>query len=117
MINSKGQHKSMFCINEVNKPKIFGVETSEKRADEIRQAYRKACDGWHPKATNAFELYLKAGNDWKKIDPRKIEKKDKLDWSGMPQAAIDYINSIPEFNAEMFKEITGIDASNDDRLD
>lgn len=29
----------------------------------------------------------------------------------MPQDAIDYVQSLPEFNAEMFKRITGIDVA------
>lgn len=29
----------------------------------------------------------------------------------MPQKAIDYVKSLPEFNAEDFKAITGLDAN------
>jgi len=106
----------MFCINERSKPKIFGVEVSEKRADNVRTKYRELCNGWHPKFTNAFELYQKVGNDWKKIPVKELSGHNdgKKAWKDMPQEAIDYIKSLPEFNARMFEEITGIDIKNDD---
>ena len=31
----------------------------------------------------------------------------------MPKEAIEYVASLPEFDAAMFKEITGIEAGND----
>ncbi len=29
-------------------------------------------------------------------------------WEGMPRAAVDYVRSLPEFDAAMFEKITGI---------
>jgi len=106
----------MFCINEKNKPKIFGVEVSEERADEIKGKYRDKCNSWYPKFTNAFELYQKSGNDWKKIPVKELSAHHdrKKAWEGMPKEAIDYIKSLLEFDARMFKEITGIDVSKED---
>ena len=76
---------------------------------------RKLCGKWKPNQTNAFELYLKAGSDWKKIDCSKI--KEKTDWhktwKDMPQEAIDYLKDLPEFDAEDFKTVTGIDVTDD----
>ena len=35
----------------------------------------------------------------------------------MPQAAIDYVRSLPEFDAEMFEKITGIRTEAGERKD
>lgn len=34
-------------------------------------------------------------------------------WKDMPKDAIDYLKSLPEFNADIFKRVTGIDAKVD----
>ena len=38
-------------------------------------------------------------------------------WKDMPREAIDYVKTLPEFNAEMFKRITGIDVSETETLE
>jgi len=75
----------------------------------------KKLGGWFPKFNNAFELFLKNGSDWEKVDPSKmyptIDDYDKPfeAWKDMPKEAIDYLKSLPEFNAKIFKAVTGLD--------
>ena len=77
----------------------------------------KKLNGWFPKFNNAFELYAKNGSDWEKVEASEICSTPQNDnqpyeaWKDMPQEAIDFVASLPEFDAEMFKTITGIEAS------
>ena len=34
------------------------------KMDEVMGELRDLCDDWRPNQTNAFELYIKAGNSW-----------------------------------------------------
>ena len=69
---------------------------------------REALNDWYPKWTNLAELQTKGSALAKNI----IEHDKKEAWKDMPQAAIDYISSIPEFDADIFEEITGIRVGN-----
>jgi len=42
-------------------------------------------------------------------------KNEKNMWEGMPQELIDYIRSLPEYNAELFEWHTGIKAKDTSR--
>ena len=35
-------------------------------------------------------------------------------WKDMPQEAIDYLKGLPEFNAKIFKRVTGIDVNKEE---
>ena len=120
VINSFGVDHALFLADKVRTYTIFGKSVSKQRFDGVMVELDKRLAGWYPKFNNAFELYLKQGNDWEKVNASEIsstlEKWDepKKAWEGMPQEAIDYIKSLPEFDAEMFLRITGIDANSDD---
>jgi hypothetical protein len=65
--------------------------------------------GWRPTFNNLRSLYQKYGNDWKRTpipNAQEIQKNDA--WSGMPKELLEYIRSLPEFDAKIFEEITGI---------
>jgi len=110
ILNCKGVHKAMFLKDHTQKPTIFGIEVEESDFDYRRSELLTKLNGWFPKYNNAFTLYDQCGKEWEKVDARKIEETDESKaWEGMPQAAIDYIKSWPEFNADTFKEVTGID--------
>ena len=64
-----------------------------------------------PKAQNMHELYLKNGSDWKLTPVSETESYDTLDWAEMPQEQIDFLMNQPEFDAEIFKKVTGIDVN------
>lgn len=40
------------------------------------------------------------------------EKTIKNAWAGIPDEMLEYITHLPEFDAEIFKKITGIDVEN-----
>ena len=112
MKESKGVYKAIFAPKKEDKPTIFGVEVSEDRFSEVLSSIYDKQGDWKPRANNAFELYLKAGSEWSKVDASDIKKKENI-WEGMPQELIDYIRSLPEFNAELFEWHTGIKANNE----
>ena len=93
---------------------LFNVQKTEKEIDILKNKLYELQNGWYPKQTNAFELYFQNGNDWSKIDPQKLTCKNwDISWVDMPKAAIDYLKSLPEFDADIFKKITGIDVRKD----
>ena len=66
-------------------------------------------DGWKPTFNNLKSLYLKSGREWKKTPIPNAEEISKEEaWKDMPKEMVEYIKSLPEFDAEMFFEITGI---------
>jgi len=69
-------------------------------------------NGWTPKVNTAFELYEAAGKDWKKVDASQIKGVDKKHemWGGMPKETLAYIRSLPEYDADIFEEITGLNS-------
>ena len=122
VLNSFGVDKALFLADKKRTFTIFGKEVSEERFDKVMIGFRNKLDGWYPKFNNAFELYLKAGNDWKKVDASDISPKLDDDmkpyeaWKDMPKKAIEYLQSILEFDADIFKRITGIDVGKSDKL-
>lgn len=115
--NSDGVYSEIFCANKKRRYKIFGGVVDPDRFNKVKTELSRKLDGWFPKFNNAFELYLKNGSDWSKVDASRITSKNsgnnledrKSAWKDMPQEAIDYILSLPEFDSEIFKEVTGID--------
>jgi len=114
--NCKAVSRSIFTLNvKGDKFLIFRTKVSEYRFEEINSKIYSLLNGWRPNQTNAFELYMKAGNEWNKINLFELTYKNWNDsWLDMPKVAIDYIKSLPEFIAEDFKEITGLDVSKED---
>jgi len=95
---------------------LFKTKVAESYYDKTMNTFWLKCNGWRPRHTDIFDLYVKAGNDWEKVDPSKQKEKRSYQdaWKDIPKEALDYIKSIPEFDAEIFKEITGIDVAKDD---
>jgi hypothetical protein len=91
---------------------IFNRQTTQERAEEIIFIYRKKLNGWIPKYNNALKLYDANGKDWKNVDASQIKEVDnKTAWEGMPKEAIDFLKFLPEWDAQIFTEITGIDTN------
>jgi len=96
---------------------LFNKQSTEQRIDEVSEQIYSLWGGWRPYQTNAFALYKDAGNTWSKIDLSKLAFRDwNESWSDMPKAALDYIQSLPEFDADLFKEITGIDSGKKEKM-
>ena len=93
-----------------DKFKLFEKEISESRSDEVRQ--KLYTFDWQPNQTNAFELYLQNGSEWQKINPQELTTKDwNASWKDCPKEMLAYIQSLPEFDAALFEEITGLKMS------
>ena len=103
----------LFCYKqEAKKNIIFRTQVAEERFNEVRNKYQSLLGEWSPRQTNGWQLYKESGESWLKIDMRKFKVIDWYDsWKEMPKEAIAYICSLPEFVAEDFKEITGLDAT------
>jgi hypothetical protein len=91
------------------KPKIFRTKVSEERFNSVMTEFRNHLGNWKPTFNNLKSLYLACGSEWKKVEVSNAKELQKEEaWSGMPVAAIDYLKSLPEWDAAIFFEITGI---------
>lgn len=104
----EGISRSIFCHKKSGKLYVFNKKTTEKRFNKIWDDLKSF--NWHPKFTNAEELLVKYGGKWECVPPRRIEARDaKEAYADMPQEMLEYVKAMPEFNAEIFKKITGIE--------
>ena len=105
---SFGLYKSLFC-SKVKNIFLFNNPTTEQRADEIRKQLNALLNGWFPEFNNIHILYLKYGSEWEKTPINRAQDIQKEEaWKDMPKEAIEYLKSLPEFDAVIFKEVTGI---------
>ena len=110
ILNSYGVDCALFLANKPRTYTIFGKEVSKKRFNDVYDNLIDTLHDWRPTFNNIKSLYLKSGSDWIKTpinDAEEISKREA--WADMPKEAIDYIKSLPEFDADMFAEITGIE--------
>lgn len=109
ILNSYGVDNALFLANKKRSYSIFGEKVSQKRFNEVKSALFKKLNGWQPTFNNLTSLYLKSGSEWRLTPITKAEEISKAEaWADMPIEAIDYVKSLPEYNADMFTEITGI---------
>lgn len=105
----KATYKSLFSKGLFgDKFKLFNQPSTEKRIEEVRSKLNYF--SWYPKQTNAFDLYVQNGDTWSKIDSSKLTTKSwDVSWNDCPKEMLAYIQSIPEFDSALFKEISGIE--------
>ena len=114
ILNCYGVDNAIFLVDKKRSFSIFGKEVSENRFNEVWTTLQQKFNGWYPKFNNAVYLYLKNGNDWKKVNASEIcQTLNKWNepyeaWKDMPKEAIDYVKFLPEFDPIMFKRITGL---------
>ena len=67
--------------------------------------------GWEPNFTNADELKQKYGSgEWAATPaPAIVSKTAKEAYAEMPETLIAYVKSLPEYDDEIFRKITGAD--------
>ena len=84
---------------------MFNKPVSEDRFEEV---YEALCDfDWTPKFNNAYDL--KGNLEWYETNiPAIVSVDNKTAWSFMPQDMLEYIKSLPEFDADIFYKITEI---------
>jgi hypothetical protein len=99
----------IFCTNQSGKLKLFNKKIKEERFDDVYYVLLNRLNGWYPEFNNLKSLYLQSGSKWEctPIPNAKSVQKEEA-WKDMPQPAIDYVKSLPEFNAKIFFEITGL---------
>ena len=108
-MNCNGVDHALFLADKKPEYTIFGAIVSESRWNEVNAKLMNLLNGWIPEPTNITQLYIKHGNDWKLTPIHTAENVDYYEsWKSMPIDAIEYVRSLPEYNAEMFKKITGI---------
>ena len=109
ILNCYGVSNALFLANKPREYSIFGNTVDADYWDEVRNKFFKLLNGWTPIFNNLKSLYLQYGSDWKLTPiPRATEISKEEAWRDMPREAIEYIKSLPEFDADMFYEITGI---------
>lgn len=106
LLQCKGAYLSVFCHKKNGIAyHIFNRETTEQRAVEVLNHI----GGFHyiPKWDNI--TMLKEGKEWREICwPELRENDTESAWCDMPAEMLGYIRSLPEFDAQIFKKITGI---------
>ena len=103
--NCKGVYNSAFCVGKNGISNcLFNKQSDEKRCDEVIGKLRGF--NWCPEFMNWSEV---KGNKewWAFCFPKLKEVEEKEAWAKMPQKMKDYIKSLPEFDAEVWAEITG----------
>ena len=109
ILNSCGVDHALFWANKPRQCTIFGVKVSEDRFSEVYRTLMTKLNGWRPTFNNIKALYLADGSDWKLTPMHNVQGLSRKEaWADMPKAAIAYVRSLPEFDAAMFEEITGI---------
>ena len=110
LLNCQGIHKSIFCTNQSGRFLLFNKQVDEARIDTVFFNLTSALKGWEPTFNNLKSLYLKVGSDWSRTPIPNAEEISKVEaWKDMPESAINYLKSLPEFDADIFREITGIE--------
>ena len=106
LLQCEGAYLSVFCHKKNGIVyHIFNRKTTEQRAVEV---LKHIVDFQYiPKWDNI--TMLKEGKEWAEICwPELRENDTELAWCDMPAEMLDYIRSLPEFDAQIFKKITGI---------
>lgn len=99
----------MFVANRKPKSLLFNKSVTEERIAEVRGKLNELLDGWYPKFNNLNALYEANGEKWEHTPIPEAKTIGKTEaWASMPQAAIDFLRELPEFDADVFFEVTGI---------
>ena len=109
ILDCYGVSNALFLANKPQEYTIFGKTVDKNYWDRVQNNLVRLLNGWIPTFNNLKSLYLQYGSDWKLTPiPRAAEISKEEAWRDMPREAIEYIKSLPEFDGDMFYEITGI---------
>lgn len=86
---------------------LFNTPITEERFNEVDIKL----GNWYPKFTNAEEPKEKYGNgEWRATPaPAIMGRTAKEAYAEMPTELVEYIKSLPEYDDEIFRKITGTD--------
>jgi len=104
----EGISNCIFTYKKSGKLYLFNKKVTQEYFDQIWHEMERLADGWYPNFTNAEELMAANGGEWKATPaPMITGREDTEAYADMPQKLIDYIKALPEYNAKIFKAITG----------
>ncbi len=107
-LKCEGISRCLFCYGlEGAKLMLFNNPITKERFNEVDIKL----GGWYPKFTNAKELKEKYGNgEWRATPaPAITGRTAKEAYAEMPTELVEYIKSLPEYDDEIFRKITGAD--------
>lgn len=107
VISSRGISNGLFVANMEPSYILFNKKVTAGRFYEVRDVLLNHLGGWVPTGTNLKELKRESGGDWYKTPINHARY--TYSWESMPKEAIDYLKSLPEFDPEIFKIVTGIE--------
>ena len=82
----------------------FNKRITEERFYEIYETLNSF--EWYPKFNNAEQL--KGKLEWHETNiPAIVGVDNETAWSSMPEAMLNYIKSLPEYDEKIFNKITG----------
>ena len=83
---------------------MFNKRITVTRYEEV---WRKIFSfNWYPKFNNAEEL--KGNREWYETNiPAIVRVPNEVAWSFMPKEMKKYLQSLPEYDEEVFKKVTG----------
>jgi hypothetical protein len=109
IFNCFGLSNHFFAANIPEKYYLFHKEVSKERYDEVMKVFKNLSNNFVPQFNNLKGLYLKFGSDWKLTPVQAANEIQKQEaWSDLPKEALDFLVSLPEFEADIFFEVTGI---------
>lgn len=98
--NVQGAYLSAFCVDKVGIAfQLFNKQSTQERCDEVIDKIKSF--NWVPRWTNIYDL--KGDSEW---CSQLIERTTSEAWSAMPKEMKDYIMSLPEYDEQIFNEIT-----------
>ena len=87
---------------------LFNTQVTESRIQEVRIKLFEYLGAWRPKSTNRIALYKANGEKWLSSDSKDQVVQENKRFNDMPSKAIEYLRTLPEFDASIFQKITGI---------
>lgn len=107
-LKCEGISRCLFCYDlEGAKLMLFNKPISAERFNEVSNRLSV----WAPNFTNAEELKQKYGDgEWETTPAPAIEGRTaKEAYAEMPEELIVYVKSLPEYDDDIFRKITGAD--------
>jgi len=107
ILECEGIAYSIFSKGVSGKHYLFNKQVEKERIEEVSAELKNLFGDWFPSFNNLKELY---SDNWESTPitlARGMSKEEA--WKNMPKQAVDYLKSLPEFNAELFREITGLE--------
>lgn len=100
----KAVYNSAFCAGMTGiAHHLFNKPNSAARCGAV--IYKLRGFDWFPKFHNMYDL--KGDMEWWRVCfPELVDVEPKEAWAKMPQKMLDYIRSLPEFDAKVFEKVT-----------